>query len=294
MQKDLGFELHHASLLAKTPDQLLPYVQAVSDVTSSLMGDYMVHHKNGHYVIVGYALQHTQNIQELGNIIEHISQLPQAEHITLLAEKKPCISMPNTTMHVVEDAYYFLPLPHDITRCKNAYYMYSKNREHIHIQKEYGEKAWTSEHQELMLQYVCRQGVSKEMGSIFQRLGMYCKQVPHACVFSAYDAVNNALQAFTIADFTSLHTAFYMFAMRAPKAQAGVADALLHALLCEASERGYTSCNLGLGINDGIRFFKSKWGAKPILPLVQSSWSIKKSTQKTVKTSWLQRLFMSR
>ncbi len=294
MYQDVRYDVNNASLLAKTPDQLLPYVQAVSEVTSFLMGNYVVHHKDGHYIIVGYSLQEHDNTQDLEHVIAHISQLPQAEHITLLAEKKPQVSLQNTAVNFTEDAYYFVDLPHDITLCKNAYYMCQKTNKCIFIQKEYGEKAWTSEHQELMLQYICRPTVSKEMGSIFQRIGMYCKQVPHACVFSAYDVDSNTLQAFSIADFTSLSTAFYMFAMRAPKAQAGVADALLQALLLEALERGYASCNLGLGINNGIRFFKEKWGAKPTLPLVQSSWNIGKNKQETKKTSWFNRLFTSR
>jgi hypothetical protein len=30
--------------------------------------------------------------------------------------------------------------------------------------------------------------------------------------------------------------------------------------------------NLGLGVSDGIRFFKRKWGAEPFLPYVETSW----------------------
>jgi hypothetical protein len=30
--------------------------------------------------------------------------------------------------------------------------------------------------------------------------------------------------------------------------------------------------NLGLGVSDGIRFFKRKWGAEPFLPYVEASW----------------------
>jgi hypothetical protein len=30
--------------------------------------------------------------------------------------------------------------------------------------------------------------------------------------------------------------------------------------------------NLGLGVSEGIRFFKRKWGAEPFLPCVEVSW----------------------
>ena len=47
---------------------------------------------------------------------------------------------------------------------------------------------------------------------------------------------------------------------------------VLSGLLQEARERGQTRMNLGLGISEGIRFFKRKWGAEPFLPCVEVSW----------------------
>ena len=45
-------------------------------------------------------------------------------------------------------------------------------------------------------------------------------------------------------------------------------------LLEEAHNRGQTLMNLGLGINDGVGFFKRKWGAVPFLPYVEVSWEV--------------------
>jgi hypothetical protein len=81
------------------------------------------------------------------------------------------------------------------------------------------------------------------------------------------------LAAFAVGEFSSLHTAFFIFCFRAPGlAPPGSADLLLAGLLDEARERGQTRMNLGLGVNEGIRFFKRKWGAEPFLPCVEVSW----------------------
>ena len=54
----------------------------------------------------------------------------------------------------------------------------------------------------------------------------------------------------------------------------GTGDALLHALAAGAAERGQRSLNLGLGIDEGIAFFKKKWGARVLMPHKETSWSL--------------------
>ncbi len=290
------------SLQALVPEQLIPYVQAVSAATSYSVGNFLVHENAGHATLVAYDCSswpaHAFSLApdheaQLHLCIQHLQQSPHIEHITVLAPLRPPLH-PHCTPHETtcyNDAYYFLPLPLEEKNLPHVLSMCRRALAHLRIEQSQGEHAWTGAHQELMLHYVSRQGLSKEMSSIFQRVGMYCRNVAQARLFSAYDVHSGALMGCTVADFTSLHTAFYMFAFRHPKATPGTAEALLMALLQEAAQRGYGSCNLGLGIHSGIRFFKEKWGAQPLLPLVQSSWRVA-DVQKTKKPShWLARLF---
>ena len=84
---------------------------------------------------------------------------------------------------------------------------------------------------------------------------------------------NGRLAAFSVGEYAGLATAFYMFSFRDPGiAPPGTTDLLLSQLLAEASERGHTKMNLGLTVNEGISFFKRKWGAVPFLPYVQVTW----------------------
>ncbi|MGE5842069.1 MAG: GNAT family N-acetyltransferase, partial [Deltaproteobacteria bacterium] len=83
------------------------------------------------------------------------------------------------------------------------------------------------------------------------------------------------LAAFCVGEFAGLATAFYMFSFRdAGIAPPGATDLLLAQLVEEASKRGHTRINLGLGVNQGIGFFKRKWGAVPYLVYVQTRWQI--------------------
>ncbi len=267
--------LEQFTMQASVPDQLLHYVQAVSSTQSQVLGNYLLHMNGAHAVLVGYALHDVHDTTQLENCVQGLINSKDIEEISILAPQAPN-NIPSTAQQT-QDHYYFVPLPLDINVHANAKNMCKHALTHIYIEKTDGKDAWSSEHQRLMLEYVRRKDVSKDMGSIFQHLEMYCKSSPHVQVFSAYATDTQHLLAFTVADFSSWRTAFYMFSMRWNFAISGTSDALLWTLLQEAEARGYTSCNLGLGINAGIVFFKTKWGAKPSLPFVQCSWKVEEN-----------------
>ncbi len=290
--------LSHVTLQAFTPDQMLPYVQAVSAVHSHVFHDVLVHTQGAHAIVVGYTLHkpwwQQKNIsQHLESTLHKLCAQQDLEHITVLATHRPVMAPPHALCH--EDTYYFLPLPLNTQAAANALQMSRRALPHIHIVQSHGEQAWTGAHQELMLSYLQKPHISKEMGLIFQRLGNYCRAVPELRLFSAYDKSNQKLLGMALGDFSSLQTAFYMFAFRHANAIPGVSEALLLALVHEAEQRGYASCNLGLGIHDGIRFFKEKWGAQAALPLVESSWAltpqISPSPKSTPAWQWLRNLW---
>ncbi len=255
------------SASAVTPDQLLPYVRSISDAKSRLINGFLVHTLDAHAVLVAYNSNDMHSTHGLDAAIAHLNTCPEVSQLSVLAPIRPHTAPTHATSST--DNYYFLDLPLNINTLKNAQSMCRRAHQNIHIRHEQG--AWSSAHQELMLHYVRRTAITKEMSTLFQRLGHYCTHTPDAHLFSAYDS-SNALCAFNIADFTSIYTAFYMFSMRHKNAPIGVSDALLHTLLNTAHNSGYKTCNLGLGINKGITFFKKKWGAVPQLPFVQTTW----------------------
>ncbi len=295
--------LEQSTLQAYTPDQLLAYVRAVSEVESFLLGEYVLHMNAGHAVLVGYALWQGDGAQyadkagqatQLAAAVEFLQNMEGLETVTLLAPRL----MACVPAHAIvrEDAYYFLELPLSLSERKNAFYMCQRALKSVNIQQVCGENArqahfWTGAHQELVLSYIQRPDVTKDMGAIFQRLERYCHE-PHVCLFSAYDSVSNELQGFCVGDFSSWQTALYMFAFRTQDAVPGVADVLLWSLIEEARRRGYARCNLGLGIHDGIRFFKQKWGARATLPMFECTWKIGKEGQANTGKSWWLRLFV--
>ncbi len=264
--------LEEYALQAYVPDQLLAYVQAVSpwNLQSQVFGNYILHSNATHAILIAYDIENAEHSDDLETCLAELTHLEQVHTVSILAPRLPKILPPE--VNITEDAYYFVDLPLKLTQ--NAKNMCKNASLHMNIQKKDAQGAFSSEHHKLMLDYVRRHNVSKEMASIFQHLESYCNSTATVRMYSAFARSNNALLGFALADFSSWRTAFYMFGMRLATAPPGVSDILLLNLLQEAEERGYTSCNLGLGINDGIRFFKCKWGGTPTLPFVQCSFHL--------------------
>lgn len=293
-----GLSLHHITAQAVTPDQLLPYVGAVSAMRSTLCEGCVLHQHEGRAVLVGYPLQDSQGPQGLQGTGAPNAALDAAldaalrdggiRHMTVLAATRPKAAPEHAA--VEEDCYWAVPLPPAPPAQKLRHMLQCAAREVVitpgtGVTPESG--GWSAEHAGLVQGYINSRPLEPGTRHIFLHLGHYLAAAPEAVLWSARDH-EGRLQGCAIGDYSALSTAFYMFAFRLPTAPPGVADSLLAAVLDEGSRRGHAQCNLGLGINASIAFFKKKWRATPFLPCVQTSWDVRSS-----KKSWFSRIFSS-
>ncbi len=237
--------------------------------------------------------------------VERALALPGVERITVLAPCRPAAAPHDAVSST--DHYWGLPLPvrppagragqkwrNTLLRAQRDVTLESSDpaapgtdaspfREHtrknnreneritgpkIHL----GAEQWTREHGELVESFLRSRPLGPGSATLFRRIGAYLEAVPDALLFSARSA-SGRLEGLCVGDCSALSTAFYLFAFRRPDSPPGTADLLLSALAETATARGHSRLNLGLGINPGIAFFKRKWGATPILPHVETSWT---------------------
>ena len=278
----MALPLHHVTAEAVTPDQLLPYVHAVSPMQSRMAGDCVLHTHQDRAVLVGYPLRDPHNTEALKNSLNQTLSLPGLTHLTVIAAARPASAPPEATTQ--EDHYWAVPLPPPTPRQKLRNMLHRASRD-ITYSTDSGPGCWTPEHSALVLNYIRTRHLEPGTRHIFTHLGQYLTAARDALLFSAHDSQGH-LVGCAIGDYSSLATAFYMFAFRAPTAPPGTADFLLATVLNEGSERGHSHCNLGLGINPRIAFFKKKWQAQAFLPCVQTDWTVGQE-----KKGWLKKIF---
>jgi len=191
--------------------------------------------------------------------------MPDLHHITVLAPVVPSSAPSNAVIE--HDAWWSIDLP--FTPGQKLRNMLRRAEREVSIVQE----DWRDDHEALVAHYRKVRVLAPGTMQIFGKVGEYVQQGRNVVLFAARNA-SGELQAFAVGDYSSLITAFYMFAFRRDDCPPGVSDALLAALAREAERRGQKCLNLGLGIDEGITFFKKKWKAREFLPHRETSWTV--------------------
>lgn len=277
-------DLVHITACAITPDQLVPYVSSVSGLQSTQLGNFVIHQGQGHGVLIGYSLSGKNELDALNAAVAQAITWKHLEHLTVIAPERPLLAPKDAI--IKKDSYWILSLPMK-SKAQKLRNMLSRAHKEVKVEKQTGNNCWSKAHANLAKQLCKKKSLNLEAGTeyIFNHLNAYLEKSPDTILFSAY-STEGILQGCAVGDYSALETAFYMFAFRANNAVPGTADVLLEAVIDEATDRGYGKINLGLGIDDGIRFFKKKWGALPVLPCFETSWKINSK-----QPGWLKRLF---
>lgn len=257
------------SAAAAVPEQVAAYVTAVSDSNPRMFRSCVGYQSGSNLVLIGYPLQDSRNEQAMAEAVDEALRIPELKSITVTGPARPPQAPADSILS--RDAYSLITVPPNPPGQKLRNMLRRAGRE-LTVQRN---KHWENEHRALVQKYLESRILDSGTIHIFQNIPDYLAASPGSLIFSAR-TLNGSLAAFAIGEFSPLKTAFFMFCFRDPfEAPPGSTDLLLSALLQEADRRGHTRVNLGLGINKGIRFFKSKWDQGMQLPYVQASWSIK-------------------
>ena len=258
--------LARVSAEAVVPEQLVSYVRAVSGSKPAMIGSCVGYQSEGSIVLVGYPLHDPKDEGAMADAIEEALHMPDLRRLTVIGPVRPPQAPIET--EVTEDSYFVLPLPPPAPGQKLRNLLKRAGRElTLHRELRLGE-----DHLALVQGYLNERTLAPGTRHIFRQLPLYLEASAGSMVFSARLA-DGRLAAFAVGEFGSLSTAFFLFCFRDSElAPPGSADLALSGLLEEARQRGQSRMNLGLGVSEGIRFFKRKWGAEPFLPYVEVTW----------------------
>jgi uncharacterized protein YbaP (TraB family) len=134
-------------------------------------------------------------------------------------------------------------------------------------------KIFTAAHRRLWAEFLRRKKLSPQVGELFARTAAIL-DAPGTDVrlLNAWDKAGN-LTACCVMDYAPARFSSYIIGAHSREAYTPHAgDALLAAMLERARQEGKDYIHLGLGVNEGIRRFKEKWGGIKAMPYQAASW----------------------
>lgn len=242
---------------AYLPEHIVGYGTAISGREPFLVEDHLCYVPPGVLIFIGYPLKGVFEAEKMDRVLAEAVKRFQPDRVALIA---PAITQRTGERHP-PDSFYRLDLQNLRIPSKVKNMVRRASRElTVEITRDF-----TPEHRKLVTLFQGSHTLDPGTGRIFEKIPEYLAAVPTARIVNARDDAGT-IAAFDIADFWPKQYGIYMFNFRNPKKPVpGASDLLLHALFEYAREQGKSYLNLGLGLNEGVVFFKNKWGGKPFL-----------------------------
>ena len=130
---------------------------------------------------------------------------------------------------------------------------------------------FTPAHRRLWAEFMNRAVLPPNVRGLFARTGAVL-DTPGLRLLDAVDAEGNLAASLLLDDAPRRFCSYLIGAHSRTHYTPHAADLLFAHMLRSAREADKEYVHLGLGVNDGIRRFKTKWGGRPALPYVMASW----------------------
>ncbi|MCG2709080.1 MAG: hypothetical protein L6246_02000 [Thermodesulfovibrionales bacterium] len=245
---------------AYLPEHLPGYVTAISGTEPYLINDYLCYYGDeGHLIFIGYPLKTFTGDRNAQGILDQAVNRFKPKYVALIA---PEISIPVEDCHRSASACYYKLDLSDLHVSQKLRNMIRHASRELCIEKSQEIK---DEHLLLISEFMDSHKIDADTRYIFERIPKYLSSVSTAWVFSARNE-DKKLVTFDIAEFGARDYIFYMFNFMSRQSyMSGASDLILYEIIKTAQEMGKSFVNLGLGINEGVAFFKKKWGGAPFL-----------------------------
>ena len=243
---------------AYIPEHVVGLMTYLSGGEPFLIENYFCCRKNDWFILVGYPLEKDFKLAEFEGVVEKLKNQFRPTNISIIA---PQIlpSLLKTCTENESDHYYTLEAGHGILPSVVRRNL-KKARQELTVERA---SEMQADHQNLMREFVERVKPAERVKRLFFKMPGFVSHSDSAWVLNAWDAQKH-LAAFYVVDLAARDFSNYIIGCYSKQNYVlGASDLLLYELiqLSKAHQKSYI--HLGLGVNDGIRRFKEKWGASP-------------------------------
>jgi hypothetical protein len=243
---------------AYIPEHLVGLMTHLCGGEPFLIEDYFCCIKKDWTILVGYPLKKKFILDEFEGVIENIKNQFRPRYFSLIASHLPH-SVTAAGQEWGQDFYYTLNPRKPIMRSSVKRNL-KKAGQHLTLERC---SEMTDAHHELMQEFIASALPPDRVKALLFKMTDFVGNAESAFVLNTRDA-KNKLAAFYVVDLEADLFSNYIIGCYSKKNYSpGASDLLLYELIQISLEFQKRYIHLGLGVNDGIRRFKEKWGGKP-------------------------------
>jgi hypothetical protein len=245
---------------AYVPEHILNLMVPISKGEPFLKEEHLIFVKDNWLILVGYPLEGNFSQERCERILEQAVETFRPEYLWFIGPETPP-SLQGSCKERQTDQYYKF----DLNRTKlkpSLQRVADKASKELIVERSH---SISKEHEGLISELLKREKLPPRLRELYRAMPDYVAHSSTACVLNARDK-NGKLCAFFVVELGAKNFSTYVLGSHSKKHYVSHAsDFLFLEMIKLTREHGKNTINLGLGVNEGIRRFKEKWGGIPYL-----------------------------
>ena len=253
-------EEEYALTKAYVPEHIVSLMALISKGEPFLIEDHLGFVKDNWLILVGYPLDGNFFQERCERILKQAVETFRPEYLWFIGPEIPA-SLLCSCKERETDRYYRLVL--EQLKLKSSLQRAAdKASKELTVERAH---SISREHEALIGELLKREKLPPRIKELYRAMPDYVAHSPSACVLNARDK-NGKLCAFYVVELGAKNFSTYVLGSHSKKHYVPHASDLLFLEMIRLTyEHGKNIINLGLGVNQGIRRFKEKWGSIPFL-----------------------------
>lgn len=245
---------------AYVPEHILNLMVPISNGEPFLKEDYLGFARDNWVILVGYPLSGHSSQEKMEWVLKEIVQIFRPEYLWFIGPEIPS-SLQGSCRERQTDHYYQFDL--DQTKLKPSLEKVAmKASKELMVERG---RIISKDHEAIISELLKREKLPSRIRELYRSIPSYVSHSPTAYVLNAFDK-NKRLCAFFVVELGSKDFSTYVLGSHSKRYYVPHASDLLFLEMIRLTrEQGKSTINLGLGVNEGIRRFKEKWGGIPFL-----------------------------
>jgi hypothetical protein len=245
---------------AYVPEHIVSLMALISKGAPFFKEDHLGFVKDNWLILVGYPLDGNFSHERCEKILKQAVEAYRPEYLWFIGPEIP-ISLLDSCEERETDQYYRLDLVQ--TKLKPSLQRVAdKTSKELMVERGH---SISREHEALISELLKREKLPPRVRELYRAMPDYVGHSSSACVLNARDK-NGKLCAFYVIELGAKNFSTYILGTHSKKHYVPHASDLLFLEMIKLTlEHGKTIVNLGLGVNEGIRRFKKKWGGVAFL-----------------------------
>jgi len=245
---------------AYVPEHVVNLMAGISKGDPFLIEEYLGFAKDNWLILVGYPLDGNFSRERCERILKQSLESFRPEYLWFIGPEIPD-SLVESGRERETDHYYKLDF--EKVKVKSSLQRIADNASK-ELALERGHSI-SKEHEVLIAELLKREKLPPRLKELYRAMPHYVDRSPSACVLNAWD-LKGRLAAFFVIELGAKNFSTYVLGSHSKKNYVSHAsDLLFLEMIHLTKETGKNTINLGLGVNEGIRRFKEKWGGVPFL-----------------------------